>query len=433
MSKYQYSNKTIYYQKARFFKKADTNEFAYCIEPFSFFNENETYTSTINPYNLTNEQKNRIEKIAHFGYGYRNHTNNKWYAITQMMIWKEADPSSGEYYFTDTLNGNKIYPYENEMNEINNLINNYDTLPEINNKTYNIVEGQFFFKESDNITNYYSSDDNRVKISYGNIKIENLKEGEYSFTLYRNESNYNKPIIFYQSYNSQNLLTTGDIENKHVKFKVKVHKTKIKVNKLDYDTKEKKPQGEAILDNIELNVLDKMKHIVGKITVSNYEGYIENLPFGTYYLKETNSNEGYKLNEELYEVNLSLTNLTPEVNIYNKVIEKNIIIKKQYGEEEKLLPEKNIDFEIYNKDSKLIKTISTDENGLVKTILPYGKYTIKQKNTTSGYQKNKPFNINVEDEEEITIELIDYKIPVPNTSTNKNSNILYIILIILLL
>ena len=39
MSKYQYSNNTIYYQKARFFRKSDTGEAAYCIEPFTFFNE----------------------------------------------------------------------------------------------------------------------------------------------------------------------------------------------------------------------------------------------------------------------------------------------------------------------------------------------------------------------------------------------------------
>ena len=74
-------------RKARFFRKSDTGEAAYCIEPFTFFNENSTYESTLNPYNLSQEQKMRIERIAHFGYGYKNHTDAKWYAITQMMIW----------------------------------------------------------------------------------------------------------------------------------------------------------------------------------------------------------------------------------------------------------------------------------------------------------------------------------------------------------
>ena len=96
MNKYQYSTKTIYFQKARFFRKSGTNEFAYCIEPFSFFNGDQAYESTITPNNLSQEQIDRISKIAHFGYGYTNHSDLKWYAITQMMIWQTADPSSGD-------------------------------------------------------------------------------------------------------------------------------------------------------------------------------------------------------------------------------------------------------------------------------------------------------------------------------------------------
>ena len=92
MSKYQYSNKTTYYQKARFFRKTGTNEFAYCIEPLNFFNENSTYESTISPSYLSEYQKEMIKRIAYFGYGYKNHTDVKWYAITQLMIWQYAEP-----------------------------------------------------------------------------------------------------------------------------------------------------------------------------------------------------------------------------------------------------------------------------------------------------------------------------------------------------
>ena len=128
MNKYNPSNNTIYYQKARFFRQTNTNEFAYCIEPFSFFNETSQYESTINPYNLSSEQLNRISQIAHFGYNYKNHNDPKWYAITQFMIWQVSDPT-GDYYFTDSLNGNRINPYINEINEINRLINSYTTIP----------------------------------------------------------------------------------------------------------------------------------------------------------------------------------------------------------------------------------------------------------------------------------------------------------------
>lgn len=433
MSKYQYSNNTIYYQKARFFRKSDTGEAAYCIEPFKFFNEYSTYEPTINPYNLSYEQKVRIERIAHFGYGYKNHLDAKWYAITQMMIWEAADPSSGSFYFTDTMNGNKIYPYQSEINEINYLVDSYDTLPTVNNKSYDIVENQIFIENGGDIMRYYSSDDNRISINYTDIVIKDLKEGEYNFTLYRNDNNYNTPAIFYQSYDSQNLIKTGDLEEKKASFKIKVYQTGIKVNKTDEETGEEKPQGEAELDGATINVLDKMKHIVRKITIENSKAYTENLPFGIYYLKEISPGKGYNLNENLIEVKITIDNPKPTVNFPNKVIKKNIIIKKEYGEADNFIPEKNIDFEIYDKNNNLIKTVSTDENGIIKTTLPYGSYKFIQVNSTKNYQKVEPFNIEVNDEIEETIELKDYKIPVPNTHTNIITKLLFIITILLLI
>ena len=433
MSKYQYSNNTIYYQKARFFRKSDTQEAAYCIEPFTFFNENSVYESTLNPYNLSQEQKTRIERIAHFGYGYKNHTDVKWYAITQMMIWETADPNSGTFFFTDYLNGNKIYPYQDEMNEINYLVNTYDIIPSINNQTYNIVEGQDFYKSSEEIMKFYSSNDNRVNLSYGDIKISNLSEGEYDFTLYRNDNNYNNPVIFYQSYNSQNLLKTGNLENKEASFKVIVKKTEINVTKLDKDTQDTSPQGEAILDGATINVLDLKKNIIRTIEIKDNIGKTTNLPYGTYYLQEIEAGEGYNINNDLYEVNITTDNPKPQINIYNKVIEKKITISKKYGEDDNLNPEKNIDFEIYDINNKLIKTVSTNDEGIVSFNLPYGKYKIVQKNSTNGYKKVDPFTITVDKDDEETIELKDYKIPVPNTHTTKRINIIYIIITLLLL
>ena len=432
MSKYQYSNNTIYYQKARFFRKSDTGEAAYCIEPFTFFNENSTYETTLNPYNLSQDQKTRIERIAHFGYGYKNHTDAKWYAITQMMIWETADPYSGSFFFTDYMNGNKIYPYQDEINEINYLVDTYDIIPSVNNQIYNIVEGQMFYKSSEEIMKYYNCDDNRVNLDYGDIKINNLTEGEYNFTLYRNDNNYNSPVIFYQSYDSQNLLKTGNLENKQANFKIIVKKTEINVTKLDKDTKEKVPQGEAKLDGVVINVLDKMQHIVRKIEINDNIGKTTNLPYGTYYLKEIKTGEGYNLNEELVEVKITIDNPKPQVNFYNKVIEKKITIKKQFGEENDMSPEKNIDFEIYDKNNKLVKTISTDDEGKVTVTLPYGTYKVIQKNSTNGYQKVEPFTITVDKNDEETIELKDYKIPVPNTYTSKRINIILIIIMLFL-
>ena len=120
-------NNTIYYQKARFFRDSSTHEAVYCIEPEIFFNPNETYQETTNSH-LTSSQEERIRLLAYYGYNYENHTDKKWYAITQFLIWQTSYPE-GKYYFTDTLNGNKIEQFTNEINEIENLISNHYKKP----------------------------------------------------------------------------------------------------------------------------------------------------------------------------------------------------------------------------------------------------------------------------------------------------------------
>ena len=431
-SKYMYSNNTIYYQTARFFRKSDTHMFAYCIEPFTFFNEGSSYKSTITPNNLTNEQKDRISKIAHFGFYYKNHTDDYWYAVTQMMIWQVADTTNGETYFTDRLNGNRVNIYQDEMNEINNLVNNYNTLPETNNKTYIFKEGEEIKLSGGNIISNYKSNDERVKIEGNSIVIENLKEGDYSFTLERNDLNFNRPTIFYQSNNSQNIMESGDIEPIKSTFNIKVIKTEINIDKIDADTKSIIPSGDASLDGAIYTLYDSNMNEIKDLIIENNTANIKDLDLGTYYIKEKTPGTGYNLDEEIHEIVLDENNTKKDLVLENKVIKKNITIKKLYGDSNNLSNEKNIDFEIYNSRNELIKTISTDENGEVTITLPYGEYKLVQLNTTNGYQKLDPFIIKVTNNEDETIELKDYRIPVPNTHTNSYL-LLYIIRLLLLI
>ena len=74
-----------------------------------------------------------------------------------------------------------------------------------------------------------------------------------------------------------------------------------------------------------------------------------------------------------------------------------------------------------------------NEEGIVTFLLPYGSYTIKQTNTTEGYELLKPFLLIVHNSEKEILELKDYKIPVPNTSTKDKINIWKYVLLIFLL
>lgn len=416
MNKYDYSTRITYYQKARFFRRSGSNEFAYCLEPFRIFNSSSNYSSTITPRDLSNSQIDRISKIAYFGYGYSNHTDSKWYAVTQMMIWREAGYNKGDFYFTDSLNGNRIEPFNNEINEINNLINEYSLLPSFSNKTYTIVEGSsLIIEDTNNVLNKYKTDN--ININNNKIELNDLQKGTYIYNLVREEKKYNKPTIFYQSNNSQNILQTGNINSINTSFKVNVIKTDISLIKVDKDTKTIESQGEASLNGAIYTLYDKDNNKIKDLEIIDNKSTISNIPFGKYYLKETKAGTGYLLDNNTYEIEVSESNNQIDLILENKVIDKKITIEKKYGEENILRSEKNISFDIYNSNDIKIKTITTNDLGIAEITLPYGKYKIIQVNSTEGYQKVDPISIDVNNTERELIELKDLKIPVPDTHT----------------
>ena len=430
MSKYNPSNKTIYYQKARFFREKNTNEFAYCIEPFSFFNESSIYESTINPYNLTESQKQRITQIAHFGYNYKNHSDPKWYAITQFMIWQTADPN-GDYYFTDSLNGNRINPYQNEINEINNLINNYNIHPSIENQTFYQVENNIInIEDTNHILNSFISNDSNIIIDNNKIISNYQKEGEYTVSLTKQDNYYNKPIIFFQSTQSQNLIETGDLNDIQVSFKLIIQKSNLTINKLDKENESNIPSGDASLDGAIYNLYNDKDELIQELKINNNKASIENLNYGSYYIKEIKAGEGYQLDDEIHNLEITKENNNINITLYNKVIKGKLIINKKYGEENHLDNEENISFNIYNSKSDIVNTITTNEDGIAAIELPYGKYTIEQINTKDGYEKNNKIDFIIDSSEDKKLILKDLKIKVPNTYI-KRTTIFQVILILM--
>lgn len=418
MNKQKTEISAIYYQKARFFRQVGTNQFAYCIDPFIFFTEGSTYEETINPNNLTQQQKERITEIAYFGYGYHNHTDKKWYAITQFMIWQTADPTAN-FYFTDGLNGPRIEAYTQEMNEINTLITNYHKSTSLLNKTYTIVEGEtIFLEDTNNIISTYSIDNPNFRIEGNKLIGDNLTKGEYTINLLKQENHYNKPILFYQALDSQALMQTGDIPNKTEQLKVNVINTLIEITKIDKDTQSIIASGDGSLIGAIYGLFNQHDEKIAEITINeNSKGIIKNIPFGTYYLQEIVPPKGYQLDTKKYEITISEENPNQQLILENEIIKKKVIIYKTYDETNKI-PEKNINFLIFDKDNNLITTITTDEFGKAEIILPYGEYKIVQENTTEGYQKVEDIELIIDNMEDEIIKLTDYKIKVPNTRTN---------------
>lgn len=421
MNKVTPDRKTIYYQKARMFREKESNTLAYCIEPFNMFNENSNYEdSTID--NLTQEQKERIKYLVYLGYGNKNKTDDIWYAVTQLLIWQTVEPN-GYYYFTDSLNGNKTDRYQYLIDELNTTVQNYKNNTSFK-KEYSLTVGEKLeiIDENSFITKY-STDNPYTTIVDNRIIIENLPAGEHQITITKEENQYSVPVVFFKSINSQDLVTIGNLAKQEISITVKVKDTKVNITKLDYDTNSKVPSGNAKLEGAIYKLYDENMHEITQLEIdSTLTTSINSLPIGKYYLKEIIAGEGYNIDETLYEFELS--NKTSEINLFlkNRVIKGKLKINKVYIKDEKILPEPNITFNIYDSQNNLYKTATTDINGQLEIELPYGTYKVIQQNTTEGYQYVEPFTIIIDGEKTLTYSLEDYQIEVPNTYTKYQRN-----------
>ncbi len=401
------TRQTYKYKMLKFVRENGTNKPAYCIEPQRDFNRDADYNYWQGYRDFSKQQIERIKALAHFGYLYKNHTDNKWYAVTQILIWRTADPQ-GLYYFTEYLDGPEVNPYNNEINELNSLVDNYLKRPSLPNKV--LAQEKIELTDQNNVLNNYNTSLGRIENN--KLVIEN-EEGDKTITLTRKDDNFNEPFIFYQSNYSQDLINYGDFEIKE-QVSLKIIGTSITIHKVDAGTKE----FEAPLINTKYRIVDSNKEEVAILSVDE-TGTIEKkyLPYGTYYIQEIETDSSYQLDKEIHEVILTEENPKIELTLENKIIEKSVIIHKTYGDNDQFAGEPDVTFELY-KEEELIGTYTTDDNGYISITLPYGEYRLCQINTKDGYRKLDPITLLIIDTEEVTYELKDYKIPVPNTNTN---------------
>lgn len=456
MVRYDKNTNTKYYQKARVYRRVSDSKLAYCLQPFKTFNTSDNIYETVGEYsNISSDTLSRIKDIISFGYGYKNHTDLKWYAITQLMIWQEVEPDS-EFYFTDTLNGNKIEPYNSEIEEINNLIDESYIMPSFNNQTYYGVLGKTISLNDDNnvFANYRIIGNINLNVENmgNNLNVSTTTERCYELPFIR-YYNINDPVLFYYNANSQHLATVGGADNKEGSVTFCFNELTLKIKKIDEDTGTTTSRGEASLKDTVFTLYNSnMEKIVDITLDDNMEAELSSndisLDYGIYYLKETTSGTGYMPNDTIYEVNFTVDNTDISLTIENKVIEKEVTIKKYYGNGLLMENEAGISFEIYDINNNLVDTITTDVNGTAKITLPYGHYKVVQVNSTEGYTMIDDFEIFIEDinkdyfytindyeiieenenEEEITSSEI-ISIEVPNTSCDDNNYLLFSIIL----
>lgn len=143
------------------------------------------------------------------------------------------------------------------------------------------------------------------------------------------------------------------------------------------------------------------------------------VPYGIWQIKEISTVEGYVLSDEIFEVQIDEDGQVIELgNIENRPITGELEITKTDISDGKLLP--NAGFRIKDEDGNVVAEGYTDENGIARFTLEYGKYTYEEFDAPDGYQiDTTPHSFEIrEDGEIVKAEMTNEKIPaveVPQT------------------
>ena len=409
------------YQQAKFIRRSEDNQFVYCLQPYTDIDNNLPYYDVIrddyaNILGLSEDQWERISLLAYYGYQYSengfNHSDNKWYAITQVMIWRTTNPES-DIYFTDSLNGNRTSQFDGEIAELESLVSNHYKIPSFESNITlpigqtkqlndsNNVLSNFTIKETTNVS--ASINDNTLSITANGI-------GDGKVTFEKKATKYEIPPIVYFSDHSQNVMRVGNYDPVRSRFTLKVIGGRVSPAKIDVETRNNIPQGEAKLGGAVYGIYKVDGTRVGQV-VTNSDGkntsdYLPEL--GRFYLLEEQASEGYLLDSNKYYFEITEDNLNPTVQVFEQVIKRDFEFTKVYASAETKImdPEVGIKFGVYNKNGELVKEVTTDNQGVFRFTLPYGHYTVKQLTTTKGHEKISDFEIEVKTTGEVVKKVI---------------------------
>ena len=363
----KFKGSTGKYEQMVVFRRNSDNKVVYCIELWESLSSGKNLPSyTNNPKTLINMDDavwERIRLLAYYGYGYKNHTDIKWYAITQMMIWKTTSPES-DIYFTDTLNGNRVDKYINEENEIDELINKHKRYPTTDlmytafyNQTYNYVDKNNLINDYE-ITNI----ENGLTVTRPEptkINVNDTYIGFRRITLTNKDKLYNNaPTLYYDS-DGQDVLLPGSYDPLEFRLVFSMKSRDITINKIDSDTGLNVPSGDASFNKTKFEIYDLENNLYKTVeTNENGQVVLKNFPYGKFKIKEEKAGVGYTINNELTEIYVNSS--YNSFDIKNKVIKNKIIINKYLKDHNNNLIKENARFIVLDKNNNEVESFETN-------------------------------------------------------------------------
>lgn len=215
----------------------------------------------------------------------------------------------------------------------------------------------------------------------GEVEILDLPVGKYYVKETKGNENY---VIDYEKVEIEvldNETTEKIIKNEKIKGKIKIIKTSEDYNKITKD-EENTP-----ISDVCFGVYDKNKNFIEEITTNeNGEAFSSKLEKGTYFVKETEANEWYILDENYYEIEISKNEEIVALEVKNKSKDPEIDVEKTGPDIARVNQEIKYNFSIRNTGNVELSNFTWYD------FLPYEKATIKRIETGT-YNQNLNYNI----------------------------------------
>ena len=432
------------YQQARFIRRSEDNAFVYCLQPFVEIDNNLPYYNIARSdyelyLNMSKEQFRKINLYTYYGYGYGNHTDPKWYAVTQVMVWRTADPSS-QFFFTDTLNGNRNDSlFASEIAELENLVNTHYVKPEfdnVSNINLPITNTISLTDKNNKLSEYKIENQSNVSasISGNTLNITATGIGNASIKLKKTDTKFSVPPVVYFSDHSQDVFRLGSYDPLEVELNFKVIGGKVAIQKVDSETLKTTAQGSATLKGAVYGIFKEDGTKLAEIT-TNDSGYAKSdyLPsIGKLYVQEIKQSNGYKLDSTKYYVELTNGNLEPTVQVKEEVIKGRIKITKFDSETNACKAQgeatlKGAVYKIVNSKGEVVDTLTIgDDCTATSKEIPYDNYKILEEKSSVGYYiDSKTYDVFVNGETTFNVtskeEVIKGKIKINKVDSETNS------------